>query len=102
MTAVLNNTSKALLKNLGYEDVNQFVISQSKRILTEKMQLLQKQIENYEQKYGMDYQEFVVRVKIANDPILHKFSIIEKENDDNAWEDTLSFIELYQKRLQEL
>lgn len=102
MTATLNTTSKNILKNMGYQDVNDFIITQSKRILIDKIKEEQDIINGFEQKYGMNYQQFVERVLDKADSILAKFSIIEKENDDFDWDNAIDFLEIYQERLQSL
>jgi hypothetical protein len=102
MTATLNTTSRSLLKSLGYKDVNAFVIAQSKRIFEEKILNAKDKVLKYEQKYGMTYQEFIERVIDKNDPILSKFGIIEKEDDDFDWEYAIDMLEVYQQKIQDL
>ncbi len=59
------------------------------------MAYYQSRIDYYQQKYGMDFAEFRRRVVDKADPQLLKFGIIEKEDDDNDWEDAIDFLDDY-------
>ena len=50
----------------------------------------------------MDFAEFRRRVVEPNDPLLSKFDPIQKELDDNDWDDALDFVSLYAQDLARL
>ena len=50
----------------------------------------------------MKFSEFRTRVIDKTDPVLSQFGIIEKEDDDNNWEDSIDFIEIYSQKLQQV
>jgi hypothetical protein len=102
MTATLNAKSEAILTSMGVKDVNVFVLKQSKKILEEEIKEMQDKVDFYEQKYGMNYQEFIVRVMDKSDPVLSKFGIIEKEDDDFDWDAAIRFQKSYSQKLESI
>ena len=59
------------------------------------MSYYQSRVDYYQHKYGMNFTEFRRRVVDKDDPQLLKFGIIEKEDDDNDWEDAIDFLDDY-------
>ena len=70
----------------GYRSMEDFVRIEIRNLLQQKIAYYQSRIDVYEQKYGMNFSEFRRRVVDQSDPVLSKFGIIEKEDDDNDWE----------------
>lgn len=97
-TESLNNA----VRSLGFSDVDTFARTHAVRMLEGKILYYQSRVDFYERKYGMSYDVFVSRVVDRDDPVLSKFGIIEKEDDDNDWEDSLHFVQSYSERLRAL
>lgn len=56
----------------------------------------------FEHKYGMDFDEFRQRVISKSDSALARFGVIEKENDDNNWDDAIDFLGDYTTYLHQI
>lgn len=56
----------------------------------------------FQQKYGMDFDEFRQRVVDKSDGMLASFGSIEKENDDNDWDDAIDFLADYTTYLYQI
>ncbi len=96
MTAPLSTDQlDSLAQSLGYRSVSDFTRIQLRHAVEQKMAYYQSRIDYYQQKYGMDFAEFRRRVVDKADSQLLKFGIIEKEDDDNDWEDAIDFLDDY-------
>ena len=91
-----------IARNLGYRSARDFARVQLQSLLEQKIAYYQSRIDVYEAKYGMDFAEFRRRVVEPNDPLLSKFDPIQKELDDNDWDDALDFVSLYAQDLARL
>jgi hypothetical protein len=85
---------------LGYQNTDDFLRIQARQALEQKISYYQSRVDFYEQKYGMRLDEFHQRAINSSDPELSKFSVIEKENDDFAWDDALDFVRIYADNLR--
>lgn len=89
---VLTIENKSLLnldkvvQRFGYTSVLDFTRIQVQILIREKIAFYKGQVSIYEKKYGMDFEEFRRRVVEKTDPVLSKFGVIEKEDDDMEWE----------------
>lgn len=104
MQMTVNNieTYKAmedLAHGLGFRSVFDFSKHQLRDATLQKIAFYQNQINSFEKKYGMKFNEFRTRIIDKTDPILSQFGIFEKEDDDNNWEDSIDFIEIYSQKL---
>lgn len=91
-----------VIHSLGYQNTDDFLRIQARRALEQKISYYQSRIDFYEQKYGMGLDEFHRRVVDSSDPELSKFSVIEKENDDFAWDDAIDFVRIYTDNLRRI
>ncbi|MBB3837278.1 hypothetical protein FHS57_001272 [Runella defluvii] len=94
------NAMEELANGLGYMSVFDFTKIQIKNVTLQKIAYYQARVDGFEKKYGMRFEEFRQRVINPSDAVLSKFGIIEKEDDDNDWEDALDFIQIYSRALQ--
>ncbi|AQG81113.1 hypothetical protein [Spirosoma montaniterrae] len=96
MTAYANlSVSEDIIRDLGYQTIDDFLRIQARRALEQKISYYQSRVDFYERKYGMSFTEFRQRIQNAADETLAPFSVIEKEDDDNDWDDALDFIRIY-------
>lgn len=92
----------SLAQSLGYRSVSDFTRIQLRHAVEQKMAYYQSRIDYYQQKYGMDFVEFRRRVVDKTDSHLSKFGIIEKEDNDNNWEDAIDFLDDYSAALTQI
>lgn len=97
-----NNVMEEIAHSLGYRSIYDFTRIQIQTLLLQKIAYYQSKIDTFEQKYGMKFEEFRQRVIDKTDPVLSKFGIIEKEDDDNNWDDALDFVKIYSQKLQQM
>ncbi len=86
-------------QDLGYRSAADFTRIQLQSALERKIAYYQSRIDAYEAKYGMNFTEFRRRVVDRNDLFLSRFGIVEKEDDDNDWDDALDYVEIYAQNL---
>lgn len=91
-----------IVQHLGYRSADDFLHIQLRNVLEQKIAYYQSRIDFFEQKYGMTFDEFQQRVVDKSDTILSRFGVIEKENDDNDWDDALDFLTDYTDCLHQL
>jgi hypothetical protein len=94
------NAIEELAHGLGFKSAFDFTKNQIRNVTLQKIAYYQSQIDTFEKKYGMNFEEFRIRVIDKNDMILSKFGIIEKEEDDNEWEDAIDFVQIYSQKLK--
>ncbi len=103
MTATVGKSSlEKAIHRFGYTSVLDFARIQVQILIREKIAFYQGQIAIYERKYGMNFDEFRKRVVEQTDPVLSRFGIIEKEDDDMEWELAIEFMKGYQGDLKEI
>lgn len=93
---------EAVIHHLGYRDTDDFLRVQVRHALEQKISYYQSRVDFYEKKYGMPLDDFHRRVIDPEDPILSKFGIIEKENDDFDWDDAIDFVQIYTADLSQI
>lgn len=93
---------EAVIHNLGYQSTDDFLRVQVRHALEQKISYYQSRIDFYEKKYGITLDEFHHRVVDPADPVLSKFGIVEKENDDFDWDDALDFVRIFSADLQQI
>ena len=91
-----------VVQNLGYRSTDDFVHIQLRNVLEQKIAYYQSRIDYFQQKYGMNFKEFRERVIDKNDSVLSRFGTIEKENDDNDWDNAIDFLGDYTDYLQQI
>ncbi len=91
-----------VIHNLGYQNTDDFLRVQVRNALEQKISYYQSRIDFYEKKYRMSLDEFHQRVTNPTDPILSKFGVVERENDDFDWEDALDFVGIYTANLLQI
>lgn len=91
-----------VIQNLGYRSTDDFLHIQLRNVLEQKIAYYQSRVDFFEQKYGMNFSEFRHRVVNKSDTALARFGVIEKENDDNDWDDALDFSADYTNCLHQL
>jgi len=85
------------VQSLGYTTIQSFALEQAKNILQQKMAYYQSQIDFFEQKYNLGFDQFCIQF----DVILNH-NIIEKENDSMRWETAIDVLKSYQLEFQTL
>jgi hypothetical protein len=91
-----------VVQNLGYRSTDDFVHIQLRNLLEQKIAYYQSRIDYFQQKYGMNFDEFRQRVVDKSDPVLSRFGVVEKEKDDNDWDDAINFLADYVDYLQQI
>lgn len=91
-----------VIHKLGYQNTEDFLRIQVRHALEQKISYYQSRVDFYEKKYGMSLGEFHRRVVDPSDPVLAKFGITEKENDDFDWDDATDFVQLYTADLRQI
>lgn len=91
-----------VIQNLGYRSTDDFLHIQLRNVLEQKIAYYQSRIDFFQKKYGMDFDEFRQRVVNSSDTTLATFGIIEKENDDNDWDDAIDFLTDYTAYLHQI
>jgi hypothetical protein len=91
-----------VIHSLGYQNTDDFLRIQARQALEQRISYYQSRVDVYEQKYGMGLDEFHQRVTNSSDPILSKFGVIEKENDDFSWDDATDFVRIYADNLRRI
>ena len=102
MTVTLNPALEELAHVFGYRSALDFTRIQLQNMAAQKLAYFKSRVELYEQKYGMVYDEFMVRVSNRDDATLKRFGIIEKEDDSFDWDDSLHSVQYYQQQLTTL
>ncbi len=103
MTATVIDTHNAmeeLAQGLGFQSVFDFTKNQIRNVTLQKIAYYQSRIDSFEKKYNMTFGEFRKAVIDDTNLKLSEFGIIEKEDDDNDWEDATDFVEIYSQKLQ--
>ncbi len=93
---------ESVIRQLGYRSADDFLHIQLRNVLEQKITYYQSRIDFFEHKYGMPFDEFRRRVVDQSDTALTRFGIIEKENDDNDWDDALDFLADYRDYLLQI
>ena len=99
---VSNSPLERVIQNLGYRSTDDFLHIQLRNVLEQKVAYYQSRIDFFEHKYGMSFDEFRQRVVDKSDSALARFSVIEKENDDNDWDDAIDFLNDYTAYLHQI
>lgn len=94
-----HETLQEAVHALGYQNITDFVRIQTASQLAQKAVYYQSRVELYEQKYGMNYDEFMQRATNQEDVQLKPFGIIEKEDDSFDWDDSIHSFQYYKQRL---
>ncbi|MFD2571383.1 hypothetical protein ACFSUS_12110 [Spirosoma soli] len=100
--SVGQSVPEAIIHDLGYQNIDDFLRVQVRHVLEQKINYYQSRIDFYQQKYGMSIDEFHSRVVDQNDPVLSKFGVSEKENDDFDWDDAIDFVRIYTADLRQI
>lgn len=91
-----------VIQNLGYRSTDDFLHIQLRNVLEQKIAYYQSRIDFFQQKYAMSFDEFRQRVVDKSDSTLSRFGVIEKENDDNDWDDAIDFLTDYTAYLHQI
>ncbi|WP_425290889.1 hypothetical protein [Spirosoma linguale] len=103
MTAPASTSSlERVIQNLGYRSTDDFLHIQLRNVLEQKIAYYQSRIDFFQHKYGMTFDEFRQRVIDKSDMVLARFGSIEKETDDNEWDDAIDFVEDYTTYLHQI
>ena len=81
----------------GFNSVNEFALQKIKDEILKDMQESLRIIAIYEEKYGVNYQEFFEKFHQ-----LLSFDLFEKENDSMEWRAELEILRINEKRLTKL
>lgn len=92
----------SVIQHLGYRSADDFLHIQLRNVVEQKVAHYQGRVDFFRQKYDMDFDEFRQRVVDKSDSVLSRFAIIEKENDDNDWDDALDFLADYTDCLHQI
>jgi hypothetical protein len=96
MVVLQNPVLEQIIQSLGYKDSETFLKIQAQGLLLQKIAYYRGRIDLFAKKYGGDYDSFISRFhELSN-------SMLEKENDGQDWDDAIDFVNIYQKRLQEI
>jgi hypothetical protein len=82
------------VRELGYTDVRQFARVQAMNLLNRRVREQEILVQSFEQKYGADWHTFSARTESAS------AGIIEREDDEMAWEAALTYLIHLRQRLQ--
>ena len=93
---------EAVLRNLGYQNTDDFLRTQARHVLEQKISYYQSRVDFYQHKYSMSLDEFYQRVIDQNDSVLSGFGVLEKENDDVDWDDAVDFVRIYTADLHQI
>lgn len=96
MTTLSNDTLETTVRELGYDDVRQFAKLQAMNLLNRRVREQETIVRSYEQKYQTNWDTFAARSELAT------AGIIERENDEMAWEAALTYLGHLHQRLQGL
>lgn len=99
---VSSSPLERVIQNLGYRSTDDFLHIQLRNVLEQKIAYYQSRIDFFQKKYGMNFDEFRQRVVDQSDNALAHFGIIEKENDDNDWDDAIDFLTDYRNYLHQI
>lgn len=103
MTAPASKASlERVIQNLGYRSTDDFLHIQLRNVLEQKIAYYQSRIDFFQQKYGVDFATFRQRVVDKSDYSLARFGVIEKETDDNEWDDAIDFLDDYTTYLHQI
>lgn len=91
------NTLEATVQELGFPTIEEFARFHALDILEHKLVMYEKELGNFQQKYGVDFQEFE-----KNPSAITKHGILEKEDDFIEWESILHSSKAVQKKIIEL
>jgi hypothetical protein len=91
------NTLQATVQELGFPTIEEFARFHALDILEHKLVMYEKQLGNFQQKYGVEFQEFE-----KNASVISKHGILEKEDDFIEWESILHSSKAVQKKIVEL
>lgn len=91
-----NDIVETTVRELGYADVRQFARLQVMNLLNRRVREQEAIVQAFEQKYRMDWATFAARAESAT------AGIIEREDDEMAWEAAVSYLGHLRQRLQRL
>lgn len=91
------NTLQATVQELGFPTIEEFARFHALDILEHKLVMYEKQLTNFQQKYGIEFQEFK-----KNSSVIAEHGILEKEDDFIEWESILHSSKAVQKKVAEL
>ena len=90
-----NSALGRTVQSLGYASIQDFAREQARSLIQQNMAYYQARIDLFEQKYGLDFQQFVEQFDS-----LGKYSIIEKEDDSMLWETAIDVVSAYRADLE--
>jgi len=88
------NTLQATVQELGFPTIEEFARFHALDILEHKLVMYEKQLGNFQQKYGVEFHEFE-----KNSSAFTKHSTLEKEDDFMEWEGILHSSKVVQKKI---
>lgn len=91
------NTLQATVQELGFPTIEEFARFHALDILEHKLVMYEKELSNFQQKYGVELQDFE-----KNSSAFTKHSILEKEDDFIEWESILHSFKSVQRKITEL
>ena len=84
----------ATVHSLGYESVDDFALQKAKEVLQAQIDVYQKEVEQYEEKYGMSFQAFSEKFDQKSE-----FRLFEREDDEMDWSFAIEMRALYKAKL---
>ncbi len=91
------NTLEATVQELGFPSIEEFARFHALDILEHKLEMYEKELGNFQKKYGFEFQEFE-----KNSSSITKQGILEKEDDFIEWESILHSSKAVQRKIIEL
>lgn len=80
---------------MGYTTIEDFAREQARSLIKQNIAYYQARIDLFEQKYGLDFGEFITQFDSLN-----QHAIIEKEDDSILWETAIDVIDAYRSDLK--
>lgn len=96
---LINEQSLALhetIEQMGYRSVEDFALTQAREKLLQEINVCMKHVEQFEEKYKMDYADFYKNFHQLQQPLF------EKEDDSAEWNAEIKQLSILQKRLARL
>lgn len=96
---LINEQSLALhetVEQMGYSSIEAFALIQAKEKLLQEISICLKHVEEFEEKYKMNYADFCKNFHQLQQPLF------DKENDSAEWNAELKQLNILQKRLARL
>ncbi|WP_028524231.1 hypothetical protein [Runella limosa] len=87
----------ATVNELGYDSVEIFALEKAKEALRAEMAIYQREVTEFEHKYGMNFASFLEKFDSVT-----QVDLFEKEDDEIEWKACLKAITLVENKLKTL